>query len=97
VRAPAFRDELRESAEKLVASALLMPVLEQMTNSPLRPEDGPFAESTAEKRFGPLLHQHFADRMMQSRSFGLVDAVVDRLSREGKPAPALSPTLEFIA
>jgi hypothetical protein len=26
-----------------------------------------------------------------------VDAVVDRLSREGKAAPALSPTLEFIA
>ncbi len=74
-----FRDQLRESAEQLVASALLLPVLEEMSSSPLRPEDGPFAENVVEKRFGPLLHQHLADRMMQSRSFGLVDAVVERL------------------
>jgi Rod binding domain-containing protein len=80
VRSPAFRNELRKSAEQLVASALLMPVLEEMSNSPLRPEDGPFAENIVEKRFGPLLHQHLADRMMQSRSFGLVDAVIARLS-----------------
>lgn len=72
-------DEVRESAEQLVASALLMPLLEQLNTSPLRPLDGPFAQTLGEKRFGPLLHQHLADRMMKSRNFGLVDAVVDHL------------------
>jgi Rod binding domain-containing protein len=56
-----------------------MPIFEEMASSPLRPEDGPFAENIVEKRFGPMLHQHLADRMMQSRSFGLVDAVMERM------------------
>lgn len=72
-------DDVRESAEQLVASALLMPLLEQLNTSPLRPSDGPFAQTLGEKRFGPLLHQHLADRMMKSRNFGLVDAVVDHM------------------
>jgi hypothetical protein len=76
-----FHDELRVSAEKLVASAMLMPILDGLSSSPLRPEDGPFAQSVVEERFGPMLHQHLADRMMQSRSFGLVDAVIDRFTR----------------
>lgn len=78
---PAQRmDELRESAKQLVASALLMPVLEQMDASPLRPTKGPFAQTTVERRFGPLLHQHMADRMMKQGSFGLVDAVIKRMA-----------------
>lgn len=78
-RQPVDADEIRRSAEQLVASALLAPVMEQMNASPLRPKDGPFAQTLGEKRFGPLLHQHMADRMMQSKSFGLVDAVVRQL------------------
>ena len=65
----------------LVASALIMPVLQQMDSSSLRPVDGPFAKSIVEKRFGPLLHQHLADRITSSRSFGLVDAIVDRFTK----------------
>jgi hypothetical protein len=51
----------------------------------LRPKTGPFALNVVEKRFGPIAHQYTADRMMESRSFGLVDAVVRRLNqpREG--------------
>jgi hypothetical protein len=74
---------LRKSAQQLVGTALLMPVLEQMDQSSLQPRSGPFARNIAEQRFGPMLHQHMADRIMQSRSFGLVDAVVHRLGGEG--------------
>lgn len=76
-------DRLRESAQQLVASALLMPVLEQMEVSPLAPKTGPFAQNIVQQRFGPMLHQHMADRIMQSRSFGLVDAVVKRFGGGG--------------
>lgn len=79
-RQPVDEDQLRESARKLVASALLMPVLEQMENSPFRPKDGPFSQNVVEKRFGPLLHQQMADRMMEGRSFGLVEAVLARIA-----------------
>lgn len=73
--------KLRDSAKKLVASALLTPLLEEMQNSSLRPTEGPFAKNIVEKRFGPLMHQHMADRMMQSngRSMSLVDAVIKRM------------------
>ena len=76
-------DRLRESAQQLVASALLMPVLEQMEVSPLAPKTGPFAQNIVQQRFGPMLHQHMADRIMQSRSFGVVDAVVKRFGGGG--------------
>jgi hypothetical protein len=91
---PRFRDDLRQAAEQLVASALLMPIFQQMASSPLRPQDGPFAANTVEKRFGPLLHEHLADRMMHSRSFGLVDAVIGRLSLKSGPAET---SMEVIA
>lgn len=78
---PLDEAKLRESAKKLVASALLTPLLEEVENSSLRPKEGPFAKNVVEKRFGPLLHQHMADRMMQSggRSSALVDAVIKRM------------------
>ena len=78
---PLDEAKLRDSAKKLVASALLTPLLEEMENSSLRPTEGPFAKNVVEKRFGPLLHQHMADRMIQSggRTSGLVDAVIKRM------------------
>ena len=83
-------ERLRESAQQLVASALLMPVLEQMEVSPLAPKTGPFAQNIVQQRFGPMLHQHMADRIMQSRgrAFGLVDAVVRRFGGESLEATA---------
>ncbi len=73
--------KLRESAKKLVASALLTPLLEEMGESSFRPTTGPFAKNVVEKRFSPILHQHMADRMMQSggRASALVDAVIRRM------------------
>jgi hypothetical protein len=94
-RAPVDENELRESARKLVASALLMPVLEQMENSPFRPKEGPFSQNVVERRFGPLMHQQMADRMMEGRSFGLVDAVLARIA--GTASGGGAGTLEIRA
>lgn len=79
---PIDQEQLRDSARQLIASALLTPLLEDMDNSTLRPKEGPFSKNVVEKRFGPILHQHVADRMMQSRSFNLVDAVIKRMGGE---------------
>lgn len=77
-----FGEQLHEAARQLVATALVTPVLQQMDASSLRPDSGPFAPTTVEKRFAPLLHQHLADRITLSHSFGLVDAISGRFSRE---------------
>ena len=68
---------LREAATELVASALLVPVLQTLQNSPLQ-APGPFATNVVERRFGPVLHQHLADRIAQASNFPLVDKIVER-------------------
>jgi Rod binding domain-containing protein len=72
------REALQEAASKLVSTAFVMPVLESLNQSPLRPTQGPFAAGGAEKRFTPLLHQEFADRITKSANFGLIDRIVDQ-------------------
>ena len=71
-------------ATQLVASALLVPVLDAMYERPLA--EPPFAPTTAEKRFAPLLSQHLADRIIGPANFPLVDVILDRLL--GPEAPA---------
>ena len=83
---PGFHDDLRDAATKLVSSALIVPALASLHESPLRPTSGPFAVSNVEKRFGPLLDQQFADRVTKAAKFKLVDAIVDRYSRSVKAA-----------
>ena len=39
---------------------------------------GPFAPNISEKRFGPLMDQHIADRITKAANFPLVDVIVDR-------------------
>jgi Rod binding domain-containing protein len=65
---------VREAATKLVSSALVMPILASLREGSLR--EGPFAPGMAERRFGPLLDQHIADRVVSGSSFPLVDAIV---------------------
>jgi len=80
-RQPEPNAALQEAAGQLVADAFILPLLETMHSSPLRPQSGPFAAGTAEKRFMPLLDQQFADRITQSNNFPLVDSVVKHLSK----------------
>lgn len=77
----AQHEMLQEAAGQLVADAFILPLLQTMHDSPLRPQSGPFAAGTAEKRFMPLLDQQFADRVTQSNHFPLVDSVVRHLSK----------------
>jgi Rod binding domain-containing protein len=70
------REVLREAAEQLVATAFITPILGALRENSLA--EGPFAPNAAEKRFGPLLDQQFADRITQSAKFSLVDTIVDR-------------------
>ncbi len=84
------RPAAREAATELVASALLVPVLDAMYERPLA--EPPFAPTAAEKRFAPLLSQHLADRIIGAANFPLVDLILDRLL--GPEAPASEAPLE---
>lgn len=75
---PEDEASLRESAEALVSTAFVMPVLQMMHDSPWRPREGAFAPGAAEKRFSPLLDQRFADAIVKSANFPLVQSIVDR-------------------
>ena len=71
------REKAREAATQLVASAFIVPILASLRESPFL--EAPFAQSLAEKQFGPLLDQQIADRITKAANFPLVDLIVDRL------------------
>jgi hypothetical protein len=75
------RAEAREAAGQLVASTFLMPILSKLRET--SQAAGPFAPSTAEKRFGPLLDQHLADRIIKASNFDIVDVIADRYATAG--------------
>ncbi len=77
------RSAARQAATELVASALLVPVLDAMYERPLA--EPPFAPTAAEKRFAPMLSQHMADRIIGAANFPLVDTILDRLLGPEKP------------
>jgi len=79
------RPAAREAATQLVASALLVPVLDAMYERPRA--EPPFAPTAAEKRFAPLLSQHLADRIIGAANFSLVDTILDRLLGPEMPEP----------
>jgi hypothetical protein len=72
-------ETLRTSVEQLVASSLVLPTLATLRESPM--STGPFAPGAAERRFGPLLDQEFADQVTSGANFPLVDAIVSKLAR----------------
>jgi hypothetical protein len=84
-RGDARISQATEAAEKFVASALVLPALASLQESPLRPKDGPFAMGTAERRFAPLLHAEFADRVTKAANFGLVTSIVERFAGRSMP------------
>jgi Rod binding domain-containing protein len=70
-------DKARQVAQQLVADTFIKPVLEQMRETNMMASR--FAPGDAERRFGPLLDEHIADRMTQRDGFPLVDAVAEHL------------------
>lgn len=83
--------QIRESAEKLVASTFVLPLLQQMRESPFETEM--FAPGQGEKLFRQRLDTVLADRIAGSPGFPLVDTLVDRMKdlagvRTAQPASA---------
>ncbi len=78
------RAAARRSAEQMVASLFVQPLLDMALESDA---EGPFAPGQGEKTFGPLLNQRLADEIVRKARLPLVDAVVDRvLSGTGREA-----------
>lgn len=78
-------EAVRKAATEFVSTAFIRPLLSTMRESTLRPTNGPFAENSAEKRFGPLLDERLADQITRATRFPLIDTIVDRVTgRSGK-------------
>jgi len=70
--------KLRDAAEKLVSTTMLMPMFEQLREDPLASEL--FHGGRSEKIFQQQLDQMFSDRIAGAARFDLVDAVYNELS-----------------
>lgn len=88
----ASEDELRTSAEQLVAATFIIPVLSSVREASMAAE--PFAPTQGEKQFGAMLDQQVADEIVKSSNLPLVD----RLTRDfgGRSLPSAS-SLEVTA
>ena len=71
---------LRQAAEQLVSSAFVLPMLQQLRDSPFKSEL--LGNTTGEKVFGQRLDTELADRITASPSFPLVDTIVEHLNRK---------------
>ncbi len=69
-------DEARQASRQLVADALVRPILASMRENSRA--SGLFAPTDAEKRFGPMLDEAIADRVIESSQFKLPDLIADR-------------------
>ncbi len=72
----AGEDEIRTSAEQLVAATFVIPVLSSVRESSMAAE--PFKPTQAEKQFGALLDQQIADEIVKSSNL----PIVDRLAKQ---------------
>ena len=90
--ASAKTNDLRTAATQFVSSAFVLPVLAQLRQSPLAPKAGPFAFNDVDKRFGPLLDQHLADRVTQAARFSIVDTIVNRYTQAAASTTTLNAT-----
>ncbi|MEM1108312.1 MAG: hypothetical protein AAGH99_06445 [Planctomycetota bacterium] len=77
--AKAHNRELREAAEQLVASAFILPLLQQARNDPFKSDL--FHGGRGEEAFGQQLDVIYADNITRSANFGITDALVSRFER----------------
>ena len=70
--------QLREAAEKLVATTLIMPMFDQLRNDPLAANM--FHGGRGEKIFQQQMDQVLSDRIAGATRFDLVDSVYNQLS-----------------
>ena len=79
-------DPAHDAARKLVAIALVQPMLAMLRETSRA--EGPFAPGDAEKRFGPLLDQQIAERITKRAHFALVDRIAEQLQTTGSRSAA---------
>lgn len=70
--------QLREAAEKLVSTTMIMPMFEQLRNDPLA--TNMFHGGRGEKIFQQQMDQILSDRIAGATRFDVVDAVYKQLS-----------------
>jgi creatinine amidohydrolase/Fe(II)-dependent formamide hydrolase-like protein len=70
--------EIRDAAQKLVSSALILPMLAQVRESSLKSDlfHGGFSEDA----FGAQLDTELADRMVAKSNFPIVDAIYRKMT-----------------
>jgi hypothetical protein len=73
------KQRLKQASDKLVASALIKPLLKQVQDSPFRVER--FHGGQGEKAFQQRLHTVLADRITRSANFNVAEAVYDKMSQ----------------
>jgi len=71
--------ELREAAQQMVASAFILPLLQQVRDDPFKSDL--FHGGKSEDLFGQQLDTILADRIVDASRLGVADAIVDRMSR----------------
>lgn len=74
--------QLREAAEKLVATTMIMPLFEQLRSDPLAANL--VHGGRAEKIFQQQMDQILSDRIASATKFDVVDAVYNQLSQAMK-------------
>jgi hypothetical protein len=74
----AAKGDLRKASQQLVAAALVEPALASMREGSTAVE--PFAPTTAEKRFGPMLDSMLADRIVGASNFELPKMIERQLT-----------------
>lgn len=80
----AVEEKSRDSAETLVAQALIAPLLAQLRETNHAAE--PFGVSDAEKRLGPVFDEQVAVGIVKRSRFDLVDSVQRSLLRQASNA-----------
>lgn len=83
-QAPA-KDEAREAADQLVATAFILPLLEQARNDPFKSDM--FHGGRGEDIFGQQLDVIFADGITKSAHFGISDALVRQFQNPTSEQP----------
>lgn len=74
------RDEAREAAEKFIATALVMPLLDELREQPL--DAGLFHGGMAEDAFRQRMDTILADRIVSSSQFPIVDRIYSDITRQ---------------
>ena len=80
------RPSLHDAADQLVATAFILPLLEQARQDPFKSDL--FHGGRGEEVFGQQLDVIFADRITASANFGISDAIDKQFRQASPPLPA---------